>query len=563
MCHLYERTVIFFVFDQSTYGFVCSEILILILLSWAFASCKTTQLEPESTTENTISPSTSIGTIDDRQKLFDGLLEETLAVESITREKNVKYQQDILANLKSMESEFLSANTDEELFFAIVKFRCMTRDPHLEISPVKGGLKLHRQPSLRAPLQFSTDFSTPERPFMFLSNYTENIRELSDTEEYPGLGDKVIKVNEIAVNEYVERAKAYLRYATSEHLWMRLSTTLGLRDELYLPSWMYEDQFTVTLQGEKDREYDLSVPYLRFSHMKWVSDRETLYPDFSRKLGTPSFNAYLPRDRGKKVLVLDWKGFGNSLVRDLDELMDLAESEDLLDHDLIIDMTRSKGGSQGDELVRIISSRPYVTTFGNIKLSERSIDFVRSELEPECHRILSVKDAGEKERTQAEWLLSWIVDDIYPRFEKGEEYSSQAPFKCMAAPYDSGGIVFPYDRHFRGRVACLFSPWSGSHVDQFAAIVADNDLATSIGMPTAGYSNTWEKEDVLFFEDSKNPIVLYTWSLGDTFCPEGKLIAGNPKPVDVFIPQTRENYKNYRNVLVERAIDHFKKMKDH
>jgi hypothetical protein len=72
-------------------------------------------------------------------------------------------------------------------------------------------------------------------------------------------------------------------------------------------------------------------------------------------------------------------------------------------------------------------------------------------------------------------------------------------------------------------------------------------------MPTGGYSNTWEGTETLKFPISGKPAVEYMWSIGHTIRPNGEIVEGNPAPVDEYIPLTRENFQNYKPMLLERA----------
>ena len=104
-------------------------------------------------------------------------------------------------------------------------------------------------------------------------------------------------------------------------------------------------------------------------------------------------------------------------------------------------------------------------------------------------------------------------------------------------------------------MVCLFGPYGGSHLDQFAAIVVDNDLCRAIGMPTGGYSNTWEWSEVVRFPISKQPVVEFMWSIGHTIRPNGEVLEGNPAAVHEWIPVTSTNYANYYSLLLDRALE--------
>jgi hypothetical protein len=90
-------------------------------------------------------------------------------------------------------------------------------------------------------------------------------------------------------------------------------------------------------------------------------------------------------------------------------------------------------------------------------------------------------------------------------------------------------------------------------------MVVDNDLAYTIGMPTGGYSNTWEWDEVLTFPISGKPVVEFMWNIGHTIRPNGEILEGNAAQVDKYIPETRENYLNYYDILLDEAIDYLKR----
>ena len=84
---------------------------------------------------------------------------------------------------------------------------------------------------------------------------------------------------------------------------------------------------------------------------------------------------------------------------------------------------------------------------------------------------------------------------------------------------------------------------------------ADNGLATVIGMPTGGYSNTWEHEETLTFPGTDRPVAEFMWNIGHTLRPNTEILEGNPVTPDIHIPLTRENFRTYDRELLERAMD--------
>ena len=169
----------------------------------------------------------------------------------------------------------------------------------------------------------------------------------------------------------------------------------------------------------------------------------------------------------------------------------------------------------------------------------------------------NIEDAGVKETIDdGSWLIDWLETDVMTAIRNGDAYSNNVPFKLAHLPKDSDGILEPAEVHFNGPMVCLLGPQGGSHLDQFAAMVVDNQLAYTIGMPAAGYSNTWEWEEVLTFPISKKPIAQYMWSIGHTIRPDGEILEGNPSQVDELVPWTRDNYMEYYPTLLSRALEH-------
>ena len=156
---------------------------------------------------------------------------------------------------------------------------------------------------------------------------------------------------------------------------------------------------------------------------------------------------------------------------------------------------------------------------------------------------------------QGQWLIDWLEDDVTKGLKAGQSYSNNVPFKCAHLPKYSDGILKPAKVHFRGPLACLLSPYGGSHLDQFSSIVFDNRLGHTMGMPAGGYSNTWEWEETLVFPISKKPIIRYMWSIGHTIRPNGEILEGNPAQVNEYIPLTRDNYLTYHKMLLSRAMN--------
>ena len=162
-------------------------------------------------------------------------------------------------------------------------------------------------------------------------------------------------------------------------------------------------------------------------------------------------------------------------------------------------------------------------------------------------------DGVEETVNDGTWLFEWLSDDVQSAIQSGGDYTDAVPFKSAHLPKDSDGILQPAELHFRGRLVCWLSPHGGSHLDQFAAIAADNELCPLLGMSAGGYSNTWEWEEVINWPGTQQPVVKYMWSIGHTIRPNGEILEGNPASVTHPIPLTAENHQRYYEILFERT----------
>ena len=89
-------------------------------------------------------------------------------------------------------------------------------------------------------------------------------------------------------------------------------------------------------------------------------------------------------------------------------------------------------------------------------------------------------------------------------------------------------MLAPANQCFRGKLVCLTGPLGRSQVDQFAAMVIDNNLGHTIGMSTAGTSNTWECMQTLHLGSDPRPFATFMWTIGHTIRPNGEVLEGNP-----------------------------------
>jgi hypothetical protein len=484
----------------------------------------------------------------DRAALFDYILKKTLEREAFSPVKNRALGLDVEREMLRFRDEMIAADTDEKLYYALVKISNARKDRHLRVRLVEGGLSLadttgttqenYPVPGtavLHAPIRFATDYGRPGQNFVFVADLARDIAEFTGG-VIPGVGDRLVAVNGRAFSEYVDQIEQYHRYSTVNGFSWQLATWIPQRSYQF-PRSFYREKLELELERENGERHTLALPYLPPETISWHGHGGQRYPGFEQVFSTRTFDLHLAA--GKPVLLLNWHGFASSLVDDVDRLMEYAIEHDLLDHAVIVDATRSRGGSLGAYAVRRLSPQPFKTTFGNLRISDASEAFVERRLQRSRAGAFRPRPGEIDDGT---WLMEWLDGDVTKAIEAGQRYTNNVPFKTAHLPHYSDGIIDPADVHFRGPLVCWFGPYGGSHLDQFASIVVDN--------------SPWEWEEALVFPTSKRPVVEFMWSIGHTIRPNGEILEGNPAQVDEFIPVTQDNYLQYYELLLSHTLEH-------
>ena len=519
-------------------------------------------------------PATHVSTREDRAALFDYLLGKTLERESFSPVKNLALDLDVEQGMLRYRQELIDAETDEDLYYALAKISNARKDRHLSLGLVEGGLSLQRTAGVErdnypvpgtqiehAPIRFAVDYGSEGDYFLFVADYSTDIvalanpgSESSSEHMAPEGGDRLTGINDLTFEQYFEAVEPYHRYSTTNGLWWQTATWLPQRSYQFPPE-MYEDRLTLMLERRDGERYTMSLPYMAPETIDWEGNGERVYSGFAHAFATQTYDLYR-REHDLPVLLISWHGFRNKdLVADIDRLVEYAGTNGLLDHAIIWDGTRSRGGSKGAYAVQRLSAKPFKTTFGNLRISDVVPLFIEEKRREYGEN--RVNDSGVAETIDdGSWLMEWLESDVSAAIAAGDDYSNDVPFKLAHAPKDSDGVLQPAQQHFSGGFVCLLGPYGGSHLDQFASIVIDNDLAYVIGMPAGGYSNTWEWEETLVFPIAGTPVVRYMWSIGHTIRANGEVLEGNPAMVHDYVPQTRDNYLTYYDELLSRALQH-------
>ena len=474
------------------------------------------------------------------EALFDRVLDQTRRRESFSEVKEEALSFSALEAMAALRDEFVAQETEAGLYYALVKLSNARRDRHLRVRPVEAGLDVPEAPSVTAPIEVLPDFSDLDEPSFFVAAVGPDL-------DAPQPGDRLLAVNGRPVAAYVEEFTAWVRHSTLPGLYWHLARELP-RIVPNVPLDLYGETLDLTLEDAAGERYEVSLPYGDLE--THLVERKPDYPGYEMLLERENFHVF--RNPTEHAVLLRWLDFEFSLIQDVMDLMELAEREELLDHTLVIDATRSSGGSFGAYAIQRLRPNRFRTTYGNVRISDAGEALI------ERFQNLPVdEDAPDifGLNLSRSWLRDWARTDAAEAIRRGDDYTPPTPFKLAHLPRDSGGILGPAPVHFRGPAAILLGPHGGSHLDQFVSMFADNDLALVVGMPAGGYSNTWEHEEVLTLPDDGRPLARFMWSIGHTLRPNGEVLEGNPAEPDIPMPLTRENFRTWEQDLLDQALE--------
>ena len=541
------------------------------------------------------------GTAEDRVALFDYILTATLertafspykisnigptgyqTIEELVREESLR-----------LRDEFIAADTDAKLFYALQELSSLRWDSHLHVYPIDGGIQLEglargfggkiESWTPHAPIKFKPDYGDPDHYFLFVSDLSRDISDLIDGPD-PAIGDALLSVNGQPVEDYLDRLGRYHGKSSFNSLWWDMAYSLPLKAWFIDPALYSGDTITLGLRRADGEQYILELPYVRYETIDWsgYDDRYTdiaraeyvesrpefaeedevfnswKYPGYDRIFSTPSFDLYVNEDQ--QAFLIKWNLFTGDVRDHIQQFVDYAQANGKLHYATIWDGLRSRGGNYGVWMLQRMQPRPYRTTFGNLRISDITEELANDLRKRALERIgeqgrheevLDVQEIMHPDNGQ--FLVDWLDTDLAAAIENEQDYSNNVPFKNYYLPKHSDGMVYPADVHMSGPLVLLVGPAGCSQVDQFVSMVVDNNLGFSVGMPAGGCSNTWEWEEDLKFPISGEPVARYMWSVGHTIRPNGEVMEGNSSPVHIYVPLTSENYLDYYNQLFALA----------
>ena len=491
-----------------------------------------------------------VGTSEQRRALLADLTARILAREAFSPSQGADFPHQFARAAAALEPVFAEADTEPELLRALSLLSNLRRDGHLAVRLVGGGLRYSGPPDALPPVAFAVDFGTPGEELLFVAGFDEPALRRAGVETMPGLGDRLRAIDGEPVEARLRRIEPYLACSTRHRLLLELAVNVAARRADFPPE-LLGDAVTFELERRDGRRYEVRAPLVPVETPAWDEPLEYLesawsggarrFSEFAPHLATRSFTLWLPADAERKVVLLEWHGFKEGFRGDIDRLMKLASDEALLDHDVMLDLTRARGGTSAWYLLQRLVSRPFTLTRSNLRTSDASARFVEIQL-------------AAPPRPDRQWLHDWLATEARAAIAAGRPYTASAPFKLAALPADSDGQLQPASPHFRGRLVLLVGPFSRSQNDQVAAMVADNGLGRLVGMPTAGTSNSWEWIEPITLPGGTREIARFMYSIGQTVRPSGEVLEGNPPAPHEPVPMTRENFEHYDDDLLRRAL---------
>ena len=340
-------------------------------------------------------PPSRIGTAEERSRLFENLMQWTLEREAFSPPKNRRLGLDFAHDAQELRESFLSASTENDLLLALTRLSNLRRDGHLTVLAEGPGSR--ESLFLRAPIRFAVDYAEPGKRSLFVRDLGAELKD-----RVPELGDELISINDNPVAAYFGQMKPYFAASTDNRLWLEFAVNLSTKRHDFDPK-LYEEDVTYALRTADGETYTVTVPYLDPTAIRWRGDsvedveeipaenpyvidwtgwaRKKAYPGFRKDLSTESFVVYLPEDSKLGVVLLDWRSFfRETFDSDVDLLMRVAAERGWLDRHVICDLTTTRGGRRSWYLLQKLASKPFRVTYGNLRISDISEEFVRNGL---------------------------------------------------------------------------------------------------------------------------------------------------------------------------------------
>ena len=260
------------------------------------------------------------------EALFDDIISKTERREAFSEVKESNIGFSAIEDMKKLRSEFVASRTGTDLYYALSKLSNARRDTHLGVGPVDGGLLAPDRECVSAPIHVLPDLSDIHNPTFFIARLTQGRTS-------PKVGDVIVGVNGRTMAEYMDEFTPWIRHSTLHGLYWRMA--YGMPKQIpTTPPRLYSSRLDLTLEDSSGQQYDVSLPY-NYGCYSLNSRHSTA--GFVEVMQRENFNVWL--DRSRQVVLLQWLDFEYSLIQDIVDLMKYAEREQILDYDMIIDVS--------------------------------------------------------------------------------------------------------------------------------------------------------------------------------------------------------------------------------
>ena len=156
------------------------------------------------------------GTPELRAELFDTIIARTQRREAFSPVKNERLDFDPIQEMGRLRDVVVSADTEQDLYYALARLSHARRDRHLDLYLVAGGLELPDSAGLdvldgesiepaQAPVRIFPDYSD-ENAGYFVGDRAIDPR----WPELPAIGDQILTVNGMPVDAWHDSATAFM-----------------------------------------------------------------------------------------------------------------------------------------------------------------------------------------------------------------------------------------------------------------------------------------------------------------------------------------------------------------
>ena len=235
----------------------------------------------------------------DLEALFDEIISKTERREAFSEVKETNIGFSAIEDMKILRDEFISSETELDLWFALVKLSNVRRDSHLAVDPVDGGPE--RRPCVAAPVYVLPEILDVHNPTFFVSAVGEGVTS-------PERGDVIVGVNGSSMEEYIDEFAPWISHSTLPGLYWRMARNLPQRFS-GVPLSLYSERLHLTLERPSGERYDVSLPYsdgcVGWGPRSWSSIDP--YPGFVEVMKRENFDLLV--DESREIVLLQWLDF--------------------------------------------------------------------------------------------------------------------------------------------------------------------------------------------------------------------------------------------------------------